>query len=819
MSIQDNINEILQQQGLPPRPAPNFNYTNKNNFSTLSQAFGLGNLSMLSSNLLGGTGWGLQNVGRMIEKISPFSGESVSENNRGLLRQLGYSDEQINELLPYRDSWITTLGNDFLDKSNAVSDEIKAYEAELLGDNPTPLANIMRGAGTSTGYLATGFLARGNPLTAALVMGAGEALSEAGMFMSEAHRQGKDVGDALSAANKSFLTNATLNTGLNYFLSPFGKWAGKVENPINRYLVGTASELANELLQEPSQHVIEQAATNSLNNGTGFLSELGESVKQWPETFAQLAPEVAGSTLVTQALLAPFHIPANYAYNRNLSNTKQQVGNLNNTLGDIKGKVGETEDLKKLQEERDKLAEQINAMGYNDVGDLYQSMAHYENLNAAIQNYGKTANDIRNEKITRAAEEAELQAQAAAAQAEARMRAEAQKTQTPPQAVINDAPINSASNAPVFTNEAVATPNDNKAIETPDIANEERNKGTVQTIRGTKADIRYRAIEANDLITSHNDNGSTNPDYDQDLQGRRRGSYASLDQIERISNKITPELLGENPLASDGAPVIGSDKMVESGNGRTMAIRRAYQRGNAENYRSWLVDNAEHFGLNPDYVRNMKNPVLVRERTSDIDRVKFASEANESSVSTMGNTDRAVEDAKIISEEDLVDYKADKTLAQNKDFVAKIISKLPPSEKAGLVQQNGAISRDGYERVKRALIAKAYNSPRVVDRLIDFTDDEIKNVSNALEAAAPQMAKFESSHIRPDLSISNDILQAVETLSRLKESGQTVEEFLGTNDLFQEETVAQNDTLTPAAKKLLEFFGGKKANNRTRNAK
>ncbi len=150
------------------------------------------------------------------------------------------------------------------------------------------------------------------------------------------------------------------------------------------------------------------------------------------------------------------------------------------------------------------------------------------------------------------------------------------------------------------------------------------NTARIRTIQGTEIDIRYRIVEADSLITSNLENGGINPDYSQELQPRDRSRDASIEEIAKISTNLDPELLGESRLASDGAPIIGSDLMVESGNGRTLAIRQAYKNGTAQNYRNWLMNNAQYFGLNPDEIANMNNPVLVRERLTDIDRAKFS---------------------------------------------------------------------------------------------------------------------------------------------------------------------------------------------------
>lgn len=81
-------------------------------------------------------------------------------------------------------------------------------------------------------------------------------------------------------------------------------------------------------------------------------------------------------------------------------------------------------------------------------------------------------------------------------------------------------------------------------------------------------------------------------------------------------------------MSSHGAPIVGPDNVVESGNGRSMGIWRAYEQGQADEYRQYLIDHAKEFGLNPDEISQMSMPVLVRERLTDVDRAQFARDSN-----------------------------------------------------------------------------------------------------------------------------------------------------------------------------------------------
>ncbi len=131
----------------------------------------------------------------------------------------------------------------------------------------------------------------------------------------------------------------------------------------------------------------------------------------------------------------------------------------------------------------------------------------------------------------------------------------------------------------------------------------------------------FAVVEASSLIVSHNADGSENPDYPQELQPRDRGRATSQAWVSKTAQYIDPESLGKTSRADTGAPIVGPDGVVESGNGRTMAIREAYRQGKADDYRNWLIEEAEYFGLSADAIKAMKQPVLVRVRSSEVNKI------------------------------------------------------------------------------------------------------------------------------------------------------------------------------------------------------
>src|SRR5690606_12031603 len=149
-------------------------------------------------------------------------------------------------------------------------------------------------------------------------------------------------------------------------------------------------------------------------------------------------------------------------------------------------------------------------------------------------------------------------------------------------------------------------------------------------------EVRHKVVEADSLITSNDANGAVNPNFPQHLQPRDRSRPTSIAQVHDIASNLNPKLLGENPSTASGAPIVSAEGVVESGNGRTMAIRKAYEQGKGEAYRKWLSEQGHD-------VAGMKNPVLVRERTtpmSDQELLDYTKESNESTTLTMSPTEQ-----------------------------------------------------------------------------------------------------------------------------------------------------------------------------------
>lgn len=328
------------------------------------------------------------------------------------------------------------------------------------------------------------------------------------------------------------------------------------------------------------------------------------------------------------------------------------------------------------------------------------------------------------------------------------------------------------------------------------------NTGVAGTERGMEIPFQYALVEADSIQTSQLDDLSPNPAYPQELQPRDRTRAGSEMQIARMASDIKPRRLGEAPMVSEGAPVVGPDGAVESGNGRTIALRRAYAAGKAKAYYDWLEENAGYFGFDPVIVARMKSPMLVRVRTAPVDRLEFVRQANESALLVMSPVEQARADAARIDSMDDLAPTEDGDFASSRDFIRRFVGRLPATEQAGLITAEGRLSQAGYARVRNAILARAYGDSPVLTRLVESMDDNLRNIGKALVTVAPAVAKVRADMADGalfDVDLTPDLIAAVETLSRLKDEGRAIAEELAQMGML-------DDGLSAEARELLAFL-------------
>lgn len=338
-------------------------------------------------------------------------------------------------------------------------------------------------------------------------------------------------------------------------------------------------------------------------------------------------------------------------------------------------------------------------------------------------------------------------------------------------------------------------------------------EGTAYTASNRPVPFRYAVVEGENLVPSHTDTMALNPAYDQALQPRDRTRIASEAQVSDIATTLNPARLGESASTAEGAPIVGVDGQVESGNGRTLAILRAYRRNlpGAQAYREWLGRSAPAFGLDPAAVQGMKRPVLVRVRQGEVTpqtRGALADEMGRTGVSGMSEPEIARTDAQRLAEKGLLSLyvpNEDANVASlaNTEFTRRFLASLPSAERNSMLQADGMLSASGVRRIRNALLGAAYEDPALLSRLTEDTDPNIRTVGAALLNVAPKMAVLKQEIGRgnrfPGLDITQDLAAAANVLSRLRDQGTKVETYLDQLGMFGEE-------LTPVGKDLLRVM-------------
>ena len=335
-----------------------------------------------------------------------------------------------------------------------------------------------------------------------------------------------------------------------------------------------------------------------------------------------------------------------------------------------------------------------------------------------------------------------------------------------------------------------------------------------KTAKGNKIKTQYALVDASNLITSHDpNNGKVNAKFPQELQPRDRSRSTSMQWVQKISKDIDPEQLGGSRRADSGAPIIGDDGIVESGNGRTMALLLAYQNGNADDYRDWLEETASYFNINPNEVSKMKQPVLVRVRQSDVDRAAFAVEANQDDKLGMTATEKAKADEARITPDLISKLKGDGELTslENADFIKGFLHSLGTNEAAQYITSNNRPTQSLIARVQSALFSKAYNDDRLLELTADTTDPEIKNILNGLNGSASEFIKMRQSDKDSGRDTGDKatktIIDAINMFKEVKEKGLTLENYLKQIDMFNQ----PKDDVVDTAKLLNKYHrSGKK---------
>lgn len=254
------------------------------------------------------------------------------------------------------------------------------------------------------------------------------------------------------------------------------------------------------------------------------------------------------------------------------------------------------------------------------------------------------------------------------------------------------------------------------------------------------------------------------------LQVRNRGSRASDAQIEDIAIKLDAARLMPAVSSDTGAPIVGPDNIIDSGNGRVRAIQRA-----AEAYPEKFAEYRQAIEAEGYPTEGMQMPVLISRRTtplSEAARAQFDADS-QGSTARMGAVEIARMDRAALSD-DVLDVLADGpvTSASNRAFVARFLAKLPQNERGALIAEDGvSLNADGQRRIETALVADAFGDVDMlaVRKFAEATDDNTRSIVGAMSDIAGRWSQMrramKGGELGPEFDVTPELTQALRSLA------------------------------------------------------
>lgn len=382
-----------------------------------------------------------------------------------------------------------------------------------------------------------------------------------------------------------------------------GRYEVYTEAPINgkRVNLFTRDEL-DSMLMEHNGVVIEQPAENEGNNGGENIPENGNISPQNIPAMQRIPKDMQGNPLYEQT-------DSDTAWDAIVEQTEGDEA-MAQTVAD--GMVADKEAaLKKLEKAKSKggatVAEKIAAEK--------ERKAAIDAAQQELNIWKKIAGTANRRRMDAEAERRRVADEAAALRKaeEERLRAEREEAERIEREALNGVP-----------DMVDDTPQDARARGYRRVSGHKIDRQEpLQAVQGKEVAVRFSddaiangrvaVIDAAQLQPSHIQ-GVRNPlHFIDEAQPKERNDEASVMSARKIAGNIRPEEITSSVTAYTGAPTVNARGEAIQGNNRSDALRLMWEshQDQAAQYKQYLIDHAEEFGLNADDVAAMERPVLV----------------------------------------------------------------------------------------------------------------------------------------------------------------------------------------------------------------
>ena len=206
-----------------------------------------------------------------------------------------------------------------------------------------------------------------------------------------------------------------------------------------------------------------------------------------------------------------------------------------------------------------------------------------------------------------------------------------------------------------------------------------------------KFNVQYAAVEADQLATSNNIDGTVNPDYATGPDGKARAI---------------------------------------AGNGRVTGLQSAWSKGNASQYKADMAADRMH-GIDPAVIEGMRNPILVRLLPQDQVTDNIGDLSNRDEKGRLTPVEQAKTD---IGRIDLDSLKFTAEGAVGGEAIHQFRMAQPAAERVS--------EAEARKRLTSAIFQKAYGNDQLTE-IQSGESDDAKSIMSALAQAAPSMSRLE----------------------------------------------------------------------------
>lgn len=332
------------------------------------------------------------------------------------------------------------------------------------------------------------------------------------------------------------------------------------------------------------------------------------------------------------------------------------------------------------------------------------------------------------------------------------------------------------------------------------IAGNDGSETRVLTPTGKKLPGRYRIVEGDTLTPSHDPfTFAKNPNYPAGVQ--ERAYHSSKEAQARVMDqeqKFDPSfIVNTDPTGQNGPPITTPDGTVLGGNSRVLTTQRLYKNTGGTAYKNALIENAQQFGLDPEQIRAMKKPTLVREidAPTSVDELRrIGTDLNKPTAGALGASERAVSAGRSLKPESLQRIDDMQRELGDEASLRELMAKRGPAvldilqrdglitdrERPGMVDtKTGGLNEDGKNFVEKSLIGSVVDDPDLMDRTP-------KNVLNKLGGALGDLAGLSARG--DEYNISSLLREALREHVQAAQRSGPFEDYLNQSGMFSQRT-------------------------------